>query len=80
VLIDQQESARETLVREITTFRRVGDFYRREDEAHTLRLWPEHLVEALLAQAGFAVDRFDRYDDVALPNGLLGYVGRKPAG
>lgn len=80
VLIDQRESARDGLVREITTFRRVGDLYRREDEAHRLRLWPEHLVEGLLAQAGFAVERFDRYDDVALPEGLLGYVGRKPGG
>lgn len=80
VLIDQQVSARETLVREITTFRRVGDFYRREDEAHMLRLWPEHLIEGVLAQAGFGVERFDRYDDLALPEGLLGYIGRKPAG
>lgn len=79
VLVDQRESTRDTLVREITTFRRVGDLYRREDEAHTLRLWSEPMVEGLLAQAGFAVERFDRYDDVALPEGLLGYVGRKPA-
>lgn len=79
VLIDQRENARDSLVREITTFRRVGDLYRREDEAHTLRLWPEHVVEGLMVQAGFAIERFDRYDDVTLPDGLLGYVGLRPS-
>jgi SAM-dependent methyltransferase len=77
VLIESRETGHGQLAREITTFRRVGDLYRREDETHTLRLWAPHLVEGLLTEAGFEVERFDRYDDVALPPGLLGYVGRK---
>jgi SAM-dependent methyltransferase len=78
VLIESRENpGGQHLTRDITTFRRVGDLYRREDEAHTLRLWPPELVEELLATAGFTIERFGSYDDVTLPEGLIGYVGRK---
>lgn len=74
VLIEAREDPRTgTLIREITTFRRAGDLYRREDEQHRLRLWPRDEVIAMLENAGFEVSSFDRYDDVRLPEGLAGY-------
>jgi SAM-dependent methyltransferase len=69
----REDAASARLTREITTFRRVGDLYRREDETHVLRLWPPDLVEDVLAEAGFRTERLDRYHDVLLPKGLIGY-------
>ena len=79
VLIEAREDeAAGTLIREITTFRRAGDLYRREDEQHRLRLWRRDEVIGMLEKSGFEVSTFDRYDDVRLPEGLIGYRAVKP--
>jgi SAM-dependent methyltransferase len=78
VLIEAREDPAATLTREITTFRRAGDLYRREDERHVLRLWARDEVLAMLARAGFSATIFDRYDDVRLPDNLIGYRALKP--
>jgi SAM-dependent methyltransferase len=81
VLIEAREDrAAGTLTREITTFRRAGDLYRREDERHVLKLWPSSVILALLERIGFAVSLFDRYDDVILPVGLIGYRAIRSGG
>ena len=72
VLVEQREDGR-VLTREITTFRAAGDLYRRENEQHLLHLWPVDEMQEALARAGFSVALIDRYDDVALPPGLVGY-------
>lgn len=73
----REDPAAGTLTREIVTFRRAGDLYRREEERHVLKLWPRDRVVALLKEAGFAVTLFDRYDDVKLPVGVVGYRALK---
>jgi hypothetical protein len=79
VLIEAREDpGTGTLTRDITTFRRAGDLYRREDEQHRLRLWPRAEVTGLLETTGFEVSSVDQYDDVRLPEGLVGYRAVKP--
>ena len=74
VTVETREDAQAgRLTRDITTFRRVGDLYRREDETHVLRLWAPDLLLRLLEEAGFETARLDRYDDVMLPAALVGY-------
>jgi SAM-dependent methyltransferase len=75
----REDPAARLLRRDITTFRRVGDLYRREDETHVLRLWPSQTLERLLGEAGFEVEPLDGYDDVKLPPGLMGYACRRRA-
>ncbi|CAA9453375.1 MAG: hypothetical protein AVDCRST_MAG37-2627 [uncultured Rubrobacteraceae bacterium] len=38
----EEDRAHETLTREITIFRKVGDLYRRSEETYRLRLIPTH--------------------------------------
>jgi SAM-dependent methyltransferase len=72
VLMESREDG-DVLRRDITTFRRAGDLYRREGETHLLRLWEPEALIGLLRDAGFRVERFTHYDDVALPQGSIGY-------
>lgn len=61
----------------ITSFRRVGDFFRRDDECHELDLWPPDALETDLRQAGFFVQVLDDYAGHALPPGLKGFLARR---
>ena len=66
------------LKREITTFRRRGDLYRRASETHRLHLAPPEAIAAELAAAGLAIERLEGYGETALPPGLNGFLARKP--
>lgn len=44
----------QVLDRRITTFRQVGEHYRRESEVHRLRLWSQREVSEALEQTGFS--------------------------
>lgn len=66
------------LTRRITTFRRSGELFRRDDETHSLELVPPETIEAELCHQGFEVERLDAYGDTRLPPGLHGFAARKP--
>jgi SAM-dependent methyltransferase len=61
----------------ITSFRRVGDLFRRDDECHELDLLPADELLVDLAAAGFATEVLDAYADHVLPAGLKGYLARR---
>jgi SAM-dependent methyltransferase len=61
----------------IASFRRVGDFFRRDDECHELDLWSPEALEADLCQAGFSVQLLDDYAGHSLPPGLKGFLARR---
>ena len=65
------------LTRCITSFRRTGELYRRDDECHELDLLPPEEISADLEAAGFAVERLGAYGDHALPAGLHGFLARR---
>lgn len=73
----EQDRAGEILTREITTFRKVGDLYRRSEETHRLRLIPADDLREQLQRLGFEVDTFHSYHNLQLPPGLIGFLARK---
>lgn len=78
VLVTAEEDPEHaTLTRRITSFRRVGALYRRDEEVHRLHLYSPALVEDYLRQAGFPVHILDGYGPVPLPPGQVGFLARK---
>jgi hypothetical protein len=67
------------LTRQITSFRRVGDLYRRDHEVHRLRLMPQRLVASWLEEIGFAVQPLSGYGTAPFAPGRFGFLARKPA-
>src|SRR5205085_6064859 len=74
----EEDSQHELLTRRITSFRRVGDLYRRDHEVHTQRLWPRAEVAAGLRAAGFEVQALDGYGALPFAPGHAGFLARKP--
>lgn len=73
----EEDRARKTLTRRITSFRRVGRTYRRDDELHRQRLYSARSLEKQLRSVGFAVRAIRRYGATRFPPGLVGFVARK---
>jgi SAM-dependent methyltransferase len=71
---DQQQGV---LTRRITSFRQVGELYRRDHEVHRLRLLPRAQVETALAEIGFQVQTLGGYGPVQFPPGLVGFLARR---
>lgn len=60
----------------ITSFRRVGGLFRRDDECHELDLLPPEELLADLESAGFATQLLDEYAGYVMPAGLQGFLAR----
>jgi SAM-dependent methyltransferase len=73
------EAASGMLVRRITSFRRTGALYRRDDEVHRLSLIDPAATLALLRAVGFEAEIIPAYDTVTLPHGVVAFLCRKPA-
>jgi len=68
VLVETTENQPErTLVRNIETFRRIGEVYRRSHEVHTVRLFDIRRLCDQLASCGFATETAQAYGDQQLP-------------
>jgi SAM-dependent methyltransferase len=79
ILVEAEGNANRTLLtRRMTTFRKVWDLYRRDFEVHQLQLVEPVGVAASLQTLGFTVDTFNSYGSQVLPEGLVGYLARKP--
>ncbi len=74
----EEESKKRLLTRHITSFRKVGDAYRRDDEIHRLRLYERGWILDALRSAGFIVRTVKAYGEFAFPPGYLGFIARKP--
>jgi len=72
--VEDREMRRVT--RCITSFRRVGNLFRRDDECHELDLLPPDELVADLEAAGFATQLLDTYAGHAMPPGLTGFLAR----
>lgn len=66
-----------TIVRDITTFRRVGDLYRRSHETHWLKVYPKAEMLRWLRDLGFRVRTYRSYGDYRLADRQSAYVARK---
>jgi SAM-dependent methyltransferase len=68
VLVDTREDqGSRVLEREIATFRRVGELYRRGREMHRVRLFDGDEMRGWLSSAGFVVETSQGYGAYALP-------------
>jgi SAM-dependent methyltransferase len=65
------------LTRDITTFRKVGEAYRRAREVHRQRVFDAAEVERRLRRTGFCVRRVRGYGELRFPPGVTGFVARK---
>lgn len=72
----EEDPRRRKLVRTITSFRKTGALYRRDDEVHRLRLFPPNDLRALLHASGFQSQIIHRYAQLAFPPGCAGFVAR----
>jgi SAM-dependent methyltransferase len=80
VLIEKEEDLeRATLTRRITSFRKVGEHYRRADEVHRQRLYKATDVAEELRREGFRVRTMRSYGRYDLPRAHVAFVARKPA-
>ncbi len=78
VLVEVQEDLVQGLVRrDITTFRQVGEEYRRGQETHWAQLFTRAEVEEALRQAGFAVKVGRKYGDYTLAPRRLAFLARR---
>lgn len=66
------------LEREIITFTRHEDHWRRDDEVHRQRLYDRRSVTAGLAAAGFDVEELTTIGGVNLLPGRLAFLAKKP--
>jgi hypothetical protein len=73
----QEDSRRQILTRDITTFRKVGDLYRRDFESHMLRLFDRRQVLAQLRACGFRARTVPAYGPQPFPHGYLAIAARK---
>ncbi|HEY9869560.1 MAG TPA: class I SAM-dependent methyltransferase [Candidatus Obscuribacterales bacterium] len=65
------------LVRDITTFRRCGEHYRKDQESHVLRVYSRADVERELRRAGFSVRCSRSIGEFRLPPRRMAFVARK---
>jgi SAM-dependent methyltransferase len=80
VLSEREEDAgRGTMERRIVSFRKVGEYYRRIDEVHRVRLYDPSELVAELESAGFLVRTMGAFGDLPLEEGHTAFAAQKPA-
>lgn len=78
VLVEKEENAeQEILNRRIITFRKVGEYYRRDDEIHVQKLYKSNDIAELLREVGFMVKVISSYGDYPLPPNHAAFVAYK---
>ena len=78
VLVDVSElRAKNQLIRDITVFRKIDQFYRRSGERHLVQVLNKDEIVCLLTQAGFDVEVSPKYGDYSLPQRRLAFIGKK---
>jgi SAM-dependent methyltransferase len=78
VLVEiEEDRERMLLTRRITSFRKVGTLYRRDEEVHRLRLYNRSEIARQLRSCGFRVRGLQGYGPLHFPPGLFGFVARK---
>ena len=72
------DQRRKHLTRRITSFRKVGSLYRRDDEVHRLRLLARSELAEQLRSCGFRVRALRGYGSMRFLPGRFGFLARKP--
>ena len=75
--VAEEDADHQNLTRTITTFRKIGESYRRDDEVHRLELFSRDAIQLELTRIGFAVEDIEGYIDLPFPAGYVGFLARK---
>ena len=75
----KENDKHKTLTRRITTFRKIGKYYRHSVEVHKLKLYEPAELVAALRRKGFTVRMKDDYGAFRLHPRLTVIIARKPA-
>lgn len=75
----EEDTARRIFTRRITSFRKVGNHYRRDDEIHRQRLYRSSEIAAQLRETGFLVRVIRSYGKHGLPSRHAAFIARKSA-
>ncbi len=79
VLVEvHEDETSHTLTRAITTFRKTGTLYQRDEEVHRVQLYRGEDLEEALKTAGFIVGRSRSYPDFQLSEAHSVLVAQKP--
>ncbi|MEQ9554033.1 MAG: class I SAM-dependent methyltransferase [Coleofasciculus sp. G3-WIS-01] len=79
VLVEKLEDReQELLTRRIITFRKVGKYYRRDEEVHYQRLYQGTDIAEQLRQVGFEVQTMRSYGEYPLPKSRVAFIARQP--
>ena len=76
--VNEEDRRREILTRRITSFRKVGDHYRRDHEIHRQRLLKRQELALQLRKTGFRVRILAGYGPLRFGPGQHGLMARKP--
>jgi SAM-dependent methyltransferase len=74
----EYDDSRHQLTRHITSFRRRGRSYRRQEEVHRLQLYRRGEVADMLRSAGFRVRTVSGFGGCDLLPGRIGFVAQQP--
>jgi SAM-dependent methyltransferase len=79
VLVEVDEDTRTNrLTRRITSFRKVGSLFRRNEEVHHLQLYKRSELAKDLRDVGFRVRTVRAYGRQPMIEGCVGFIARKP--
>lgn len=73
----EEDARRGTLTRDITTFRRVGELFRRDHETHRLKLFKKSELSQWLRDLGFRARSLASYGEYQFPPGYASFAARK---
>ncbi|HYL73436.1 MAG TPA: class I SAM-dependent methyltransferase [Bryobacteraceae bacterium] len=73
------DKKRETLQRQIVSFRKIGKQYRRSEEIHNLQLYRTTDLIKDLTSCGFRARKLTGYGDFQFPAGIAGVLAMKTA-
>ncbi|MEQ8757430.1 MAG: class I SAM-dependent methyltransferase [Coleofasciculus sp. G1-WW12-02] len=78
VLVEKlEDSEQELLTRRIITFRKVGKYYRRDEEVHRQQLYQATDIAEQLRQVGFEVQTMRSYGEYPLPKSRVAFIALK---
>src|SRR5437879_2542668 len=75
----EEDRRRRILTRRITSFRKIGTLYRRDEEVHRQRLYLPSQMARQLRGCGFRVRTLRGYGEMRFPPGNFGFLARKPS-
>ncbi|HSL00556.1 MAG TPA: class I SAM-dependent methyltransferase [Rubrobacteraceae bacterium] len=80
VLLEKEEDSESGIyTRRITSFRKLGELYRRDEETHRQRLYGSTEVLRELRRAGFRARARRSYGGYRLPRAHAAFIARRPA-